>query len=198
MIPKYIYILALLAQLFACTNKQAAVDSPANAIDTSTKKTDLIKVETDDGCVFDTSVYKFTSEAILKYNPKLKYLWHKASQSASVLLDNGDSLQLHIGGCNHFEYQATLLTNINFSNKSQLFDKTAWLAKTFFSHGFEAKVPELITNRQISILDVEKSEKKQSYSFNDADMTVTNLILDNFSFEQRGRKTVIEILVYME
>jgi len=150
-----------------------------------------------DECIFDTSAYKFTTDALLKYSPKMKYRWDTATKSVNVRLDNGDSLTLHIGGCDHFGFQASLLTSTLFSDTVELFNKTKWLAKTFFYNGFEEKIPDLISKGHIKLYDVDHDEDSKTYTFENPDTTVTNLILDGFIFKKRGSKTLIDVGAYI-
>ncbi|RFS24731.1 hypothetical protein DVR12_05910 [Chitinophaga silvatica] len=62
-------------------------------------------------CVFDTSSYKFTSEKLYSYKSDIKFFWDSTNQEAITVLNDTDSLSLHIGGCNHFGYYVTFSTD---------------------------------------------------------------------------------------
>lgn len=149
----------------------------------------------DSDCIFDTSSYKFTTEALLKFDKTLQYKWDNEIKQAKAVLSNGDTLCLSIGGCNHFGYAATLVTKTPFNLTDSLLNKTRWLARTFFDNGFDS-YDRLIANNKFK-----KSEDSTPlYSRYDvilSDSIAENCIFDGFSFERQVNNTIIEVSGYI-
>lgn len=149
----------------------------------------------DSDCIFDTSSYKFTTEALLKFDKTVEYKWDNEIKQAKAVLSNGDTLCLSIGGCDHFGYAATLVTKTPFNETDSLLNKTRWLARTFFDNGFDS-YDHLIGNNKLK-----KSEDSTPlYSRYDvilSDSVAENCIFEGFSFEKQENNTIIEISGYI-
>lgn len=146
-------------------------------------------------CAFDTNTCQFTTEAILKFDPQLDVSYSNKLKQATAVLNNGDTLWLHIGGCNHFSYNAKLSTSIAFTDTTALTEKAKWLAQTFFEgSGFDLKYSECIDN---GLYEKAVSGKKKSayklYHIINPDTSQTNMIYDGFSFEKKENRVIIEI-----
>ena len=156
---------------------------------------DTINTSDDFDCIFDTSSYKFTTEALLKFDKALKYKWDNEIKQAKAVLSNGDTLCLSIGGCDHFGYTASLVTKTPFNSTDSLLNKTRWLAKTFFDDGFDS-YDQLIARNKFN-----KSEDSTPlYSRYDvilSDSIPENHIFEGFSFEKQENNTIIEISGYI-
>ncbi len=147
-------------------------------------------------CVFDTSTYQFTTQALRKHNPTQRFNWNKVRQEATVPFENGDTLILHIGGCNHFSYLAFYRTDsTKFDQEGYLFEKTKWLAETYFDNGFDEKYAHFITNKQYQLEDSKPGVRL--YSITDPDTTVTNRVYEGFYFKKTGERTEIRIYGYL-
>lgn len=146
-------------------------------------------------CVFDTSTYRFTTEALRKPNPEQPFTWDASQQQAVAPLGNGDTLILHIGGCTHFSYLAVYRTDsAKFHQEAYLFGKAKWLAETYFGGGFEEDYARFIANGQYQL--EESGPDIRRYSVAPADTTVTNRIFDGFYFKKNGNRTEIWIHGY--
>lgn len=71
-----------------------------------------------------------SQEALEKYRKDIKFSWSGKEKEAMTIFENGDTLLLHIGGCDHFISSATLLSSISFDDTKTLKEKSKWLAKT--------------------------------------------------------------------
>lgn len=148
-------------------------------------------------CVFDTSTYQFTTKALLNYNPKQRYIWNKTQQEAVVPFENGDTLILHIGGCNHFSYLAIYRTDsAKFNQDAYLFEKATWLVETYFDNGFDKKYAHFIANKQYQLEESEQPGLKL-YSIINPDTTVSNQVYEGFYFKKEGERTEIWIHGYL-
>jgi hypothetical protein len=147
-------------------------------------------------CVFDTSTYRFTTEALRKPNPHQPFTWDKAQQWAVAPLPDGDTLILHIGGCTHFSYLAVYRTDsAKFNQEAYLFDKTKWLAKTYFDDGFDEDYARFIANRQYQL--AESGPDIRWYAIANPDTAVTNRIFEGFYFKKNRNRTEIWIQGYV-
>jgi len=146
-------------------------------------------------CIFDTSAYQFTTQALLKHNPTQNYIWNKERQEAVAPLANGDTLILHIGGCNHFSYLASYRTDsAKFTQEEYLFDKVKWLAETYFDNGLDKEYPRFIANKQYRLEESEPDVKL--YSITNPDTTITNQVFEGFYFKKAAKRTEIWIHGY--
>ena len=147
-------------------------------------------------CVFDTSTYKFTTEILLKFDRKIHFTWDKNNQQAIVKFPKGDSLLVHVGGCDHFGYSAEYRTNAEaFSNQDYLMAKTKWLAKNFLDNGFGTNYLRFISNKQY-VLEKDESDWK-FYSVETDSLIAENEIYDGFDFKRIGKRTRISISGYI-
>jgi len=151
-------------------------------------------IEPDDDCIFDTSIYEFTTTAILKYDKELKIKWDNEKKEASTMFENGDSLYLSIGGCYHYAYNARLITGIDFKNEDLLLEKARWIARSFFDNGFEKDYDEYIRGGLFEKdQDISDNEYRFYYIIN-PNPTEEMQVFSGFSFKKiSDRTTEIEI-----
>ncbi|UIR57902.1 hypothetical protein LZQ00_08785 [Sphingobacterium sp. SRCM116780] len=110
---------------FSCTG---IAEKNATKVETSSKDTLVRALVVKDtskeivmdtaGCVFSNDIKGDTEKAIFAFNKGLKINWNKDHTRASVYLDNDDQLELSIGGCDHYSYDAYLKTAINYRDQS--------------------------------------------------------------------------------
>ncbi len=149
-----------------------------------------------DDCIFDTSSYKFTSEALLKYNKDLKFDWNDNDKVATTILENGDTFLLSIGGCNHFGYYGEIRTKSPFYLTDSLFSKARWIARIFFENYFE-EYDTYIENGRYKLNKEVSTDSIYFYNIERSDSIPENIILDGFSFEKQGNNTIIKIGGYI-
>ncbi|WP_340154053.1 hypothetical protein [uncultured Marivirga sp.] len=95
----------------------------------------------DSDCVFDLSTQ--TDDFIKEIEETETYTWDDSKKEATILLDNGDTLIAHRGGCNHFGVSGTLIKeNVRLENidKSYIIQSGIWIAERMFT---PANVKEL-------------------------------------------------------
>ncbi len=193
-----LFVLLGIAVVFGCTNVDRKEKATAVIIDSAKKVTSVdLVVPEDNDCVFDTSTYKFTTQALKKYKPNVKFTWDDIEKEAKATLAGGDTLILHIGGCNHFSYSATLLTEIPFSETKMLIEKSRWLAKTFFDGGFDTKYDSAISKGLFKQTEGLEKEDLKSFEIIDLDTTATNMIYEGFQFQKLDKRTKIVISGYI-
>lgn len=194
----YFYII-LFPIFYACTtgSENAVVqDSVKLAVTEVPYDTINLEIEEGDGCIFDTNIYQLTTEAVARYNSDLAYVWNSEQKEAIIEFENGDTLFLKIGGCDHFNYMARYRTDsLSFNNQALLLEKTKWIAKNFFSSRFDSNYAKFISNGDYK-LEQDDSTRKY-YSVNTDTTVMENEIYDGFSFEKIDGRTQIEILGYI-
>ncbi|AEA42660.1 hypothetical protein [Fluviicola taffensis] len=196
-------LLSIIIFSVACSSEQKKEKKENKSIVSNEKETES-NVDSNNGysdnieseCVFDTSTYKFTSEILLKFNPKIRFSWDKNNDQAIVKFPKGDSLLLHVGGCNHFGYSAEYRTNeAAFENQEYLMATTKWLAKNFLDNGFDTNYLRFISNKQYKLERDENDWK--FYSIEVDSLIQENEIYDGFDFKRVGKRTHISIGGYI-
>jgi hypothetical protein len=185
----------LIITALACNNSRP----PEKKTEPSAAKVpvDTIPV-TDNACVFDTSTYKFTTDALKKFNPHLGFAWRNEDETAVVPLSDRDTLFLHIGGCDHFLFQAVYRTDSSrFNDSVYFFKKTKWLAENFFSQGFDTKYAECISGELYKKEESEQPDLK-FYSIRDPDTTMTDHVYEGFSIRRLSARAEITIDGYVD
>ncbi len=188
----------LTAVIIGCSipnNKLSATNFTVDSLKEVTTK-DFAEMENND-CVFDTSTYKFTTQALKEYKANIKFTWNDIEKEAKTVMENGDTLTLHIGGCDHFSYAATLVTDIPFTETENLIAKAGWLAKTFFDGGFDTKYDSCISKGLFKEEELLEKENLKSYNIIDPDTAATNMIYEGFQFRKLKDKTKIAISGYI-
>ncbi len=197
---KLFHLFIFVTFIFSCDNDSAIKQKRQPSNDTVSSVTLDEENEShfeENDCVFDTSTYKFTTEALKKYRDNIKFAWDNKDNSATTILDNGDTLNISIGGCNHFGYSATLYSSIHFDNTKELIKKAHWLAKTFFDNGFDTKYDECIRKGQYEPSYNHDTINIKSFDIIDRDTSETNLIYEGFTFFRTGDRTKIVISGYI-
>jgi len=188
-----IFILLLLS----CSSEKASKEQKEQSIITKKSAINKQNVELTDECVFDTSTFKFTSQAIHKFNPTVKFHWDENEKRAILPLEDGDSLILHIGGCNHFSYWAKYRTDYSkFNDSIYLLNKAKWIAENFFDNGFDRNYVRFISDKKYYLENNGKPLMK-SYSIQADTSIQENEIYEGFYFMRDGERTEIWIHGYV-
>ena len=191
--PIFFLLVATIITGCSCkSGRQSHIASQSKKIDTAS-----IGQNTDEGsdCVFDTSMFKFTTEKLKEFNKGIIYTWDNTTKEATVKFPDDDTLKLSIGGCDHFGYTATYLTTSSkFYDQVFLNDKAKWLAKNFLGGGFDKKFVYCLSSNLYSI-DSSKHDSK-SLTIIDKDTSITNKIFEPILFELLGSRTKISVVGY--
>jgi hypothetical protein len=192
-----IVLFTILTLFLGCTRSPRSIDQTKSPDSIKTSQLEELKsLQEADDCVFDTSAFKFTSEALRKYDKNISFYWDEQEANAHVKLNDNDSLILHIGGCTHFSYQATFITDSStFQDTEYLLRKTRWLAETFFSNGFDAKYVYCI-EKKLYKEDKHSTESIKLYTIVDPDTTITDHVYEGWTFKKENGKTRISLLGY--
>jgi len=152
---------------------------------------------TGDGCVFDTTTFRITAAALKKFDPALRYSWRKKDGAAVVPMKNNDTLLLRIGGCNHYVVLAEYLTDSSkFDDESYCIEKVIWMARNFFSEGFDTKYVECIS-KKLYQRDTLPHPDAKWYYIQDPDTTVTDHVYDGFGISKTGSRAEIAVSGYI-
>ncbi|GAL85802.1 hypothetical protein Fluta_0656 [Sporocytophaga myxococcoides] len=193
---RHILSLILILLLVSCSSEKVSKEQQEQTI-TAKKSTINKHIEVSNDCIFDTSTFKFTSEAIHKFNPKIKFHWNENEKHAILPLEDGDSLILHIGGCNHFSYWAKYRTDYSkFNDSIYLLNKAKWIAENFFDNGFDKNYVRFITDKKYYQEDNGRPLMK-SYSIQTDKSIQENEIYEGFYFMRDGERTEIWIHGYV-
>jgi len=191
--PLFFLFVAVIIKGCSCnSSSQSHLASQSKKIDTAS-----MGQNTDEGsdCVFDTSMFKFTTEKLREFNKGIIYTWDNNKKEATVKFPDDDTLKLSIGGCDHFGYTATYLTaSSKFYDQVFLIDKAKWLAKNFLGGGFDKKFVYCISSNLYNI-DSSRYDSK-SLTIIDKDTSITNMIFEPILFELQGSRTKISVVGY--
>lgn len=85
-------------------------------------------------CIFDLSTQ---TDDFLKEKGVFKdYTWDDDKKEATIILDSGDILKAHRGGCVHFGMSGELILKdsvTSIENMDYWLDKATWIAKSLFN-----------------------------------------------------------------
>jgi len=190
---------AIMFIALGCSSNPAQ-NSPVETLakDTLLLDTTVAAIEEESDCVYDTSTFKFTTDAIKRYDANSRYFWDSQREEAVVLLEGHDTLHLRIGGCIHFAYSASLSTDIPFTDNEKLIAKTRWIAKTFFAQGFDVKYEDCFSKGLYKQTESYDSSNIKPFMIINSDTVTTNHVYEGFSFYNRGSRTEIVISGYLD
>lgn len=138
---KFITISCLGLLAFACNQKPAnEIDAPEEVIIDSTNSLTVphSHEHSSEGpeCMFNKDT---VTDVFLKNEPEfVNYTWNNETKEARVILENKDSLYIHVGGCQHYGVSATLTRVGNkekFTNHKYWISQALWIAERV--KGFE-------------------------------------------------------------
>ena len=197
------FIMLLLFSNCNETNIQQLIDETENKSDTFriTNKNILTEEDYDDltdysNCKYDTNTCAFTCKAMIRFDHRLNYTYSNRFKKAGAVLGNGDSIWVHIGGCNKFYYTAELISSIiPFESTTALTHKARWMAMSFFEgSGFDDKYKECIEKGYYEeIKSVENGSNIKQFKINDPDTLQNIMVFDGFTFENKGDRVKISI-----
>ena len=148
-----VIFLAILA--FSCGNKK---ERRSEALE----QKDLI---TEDDCIFDQSTQ--TDEFLKDIQALKSYVWDYESRTATILLENHDTLLISRGGCYDFGVSAEFRIRndtMNYKNWNMVFEKVLWIAKILESEFDYTRIKENIESNEIVI---ENYDGYDAVSFSD-------------------------------
>lgn len=161
---------------------------------------DTITATVDD-CIFDNDMERLTKDAVSEFDPALKGVWDTTTHQLTVNLRNGDRLQLMIGGCNHFIYDAYLETDIPFENTSELLQKMVWITSSFFGKGYGEDYQRIVDKKQYQLSRTEIDDNKDTvhyYDITEPSAEPDNMIREGFYLYDKGQKgAAIRVSFYM-
>lgn len=193
---KHLALIILVFILQSCTSttdKISTVDSTAKQFKDTAVPLTANEHQTDNDCVFDTSTFKFTTEAIKNYNPSLRYIWNDETKEATIWINQKDTLNLHIGGCDHFSYAATYSTDETvFETDSIMMSKIRWLAKSFFNNGFDKGFTDPIDKKQFRI---QRDGETKNVILKESN-AMTDHVYEPINIVKVGGRTTISMLAY--
>ncbi|TPN80979.1 SH3 domain-containing protein [Aquimarina algicola] len=117
----------------------------------------------EDDCVFD---FNTQTDDFLKEIPEFSnYVWDNKQKKATIKLDDGNTLIVTRGGCNHFSFYGNLLlekSELNLNDESKIFKKALWIAEKLFNKSDLNFINESLNKRNF---EIEQSENQKKYIF---------------------------------
>ncbi len=111
-----------------------------------------VNSESMDDCIFDQNTQ--TDEFLKGIKELQDYKWDSVSKTATVTLDNGDTLLIKRGGCNSFGVSAEfkiIKDTTDYSNWNNVFKKILWISKVLDTEFAFEKIKDEIDSNKISI-----------------------------------------------
>jgi hypothetical protein len=151
----------------------------------------------ENGCVFDTSTHKFTTTALKKFDPSIRYTWDSVNSHYVVALDGNDSLSLQIGGCNHFGYEAVYYTDSSrYEDEAFIVGKAKWMAQNFFSAGFDETYVACIS-KGLYKKENGADPGMKVYSIINPDTNTIDHVYEGWLVQKYGARTKISLIGYV-
>ncbi len=138
-----LFLLSATLCLASCGESTETTD----VVDTTATETDLSSAEPTPDCLFRVDTI---SDYFLKNQSEFKsYTWNEKSKEAKVLLTSGDSLYVHITGCNSISADAKLTRlkdKTPFTDSEHWFEEAMWIATHV--DGFEPAILQEIHDKK--------------------------------------------------
>jgi len=149
----------------------------------------LINCQEIEECVFDKTTQ--TDEFIRNKTKFTEYEWDNENKTATIKLENGETLKIFRGGCIHFGMSGELFTNFNSSKINDLdfwLDKSLWVSKNIFDNKDYEYLKEQLAKKDYHL---ERNE-------NSVYIFIPHEIYDEFSISVRmeGGKAVLYVGYY--
>ncbi|MCV9385067.1 hypothetical protein [Reichenbachiella ulvae] len=177
-------VLVLLVFVTSCSsthretaNQDSSVDSLLTAVVTE-QATDIIvpeekepeevepqEKEPEDDCIFDQSTQ--TDEFLKGIKELENYEWDDITKTATIPLDNGDTLYVSRGGCYSFGVSALLKTTQNtsqYADWNQVFEQALWMSEVLQS---EFAHEELKIDIESNKIEIESYDDQEVVTFSD-------------------------------
>ncbi len=142
-------------------------------------KTESESEFSEDDCVFDLNTQ---TDDFLKEIPEFSnYVWDNERKKATIKLNNGNTLIVTRGGCDHFSFYGNLLLNkseLNFNDESGILKKTLWIAEMLFHKSDYELIKKSLNNQDY---EIEKSENQYYLDFKNNAYCDMTLVIENLT-----------------
>jgi|GEM_PF-6705102 len=173
------------------STKGQSIDSAITLrADAGTIRRDTVTLVQDD-CIFDNDMERLSRDALSAYDATIQGVWDTTSRQLYVQLEGGDRLELRIGGCNHFIYEAYLETAIPFGHTSELLQKMVWITSSFFGKSYGTDYERIIASKAYKLQRTEQDEQHLTghyYEITEPVAEIDNVIREGFFLYDRGAK----------
>jgi len=164
---KYLIYFLILVSIISCNNTQTKEqDQIVNNEKTITDNLDIekeelkldsiieteIENEDDDDCIFDQTYQ--TDEFLKGKNEFENYIWDSISKTATIILDNNDTLLIRRGGCYSFGVSAEFRLRIDqtdYSNWNNVYERILWISKILESEFSYSNIKSEIDSSKVII-----------------------------------------------
>lgn len=131
--------------------------------ETESKEVEPEEVEPENDCIFDQSTQ--TDEFLKGIKELENYEWDDITKTATIPLNNGDTLYVSRGGCYSFGVSALLKTTQNtpqFTDWDQVFEKALWMSEVLQS---EFAHEELTSDIESNKTEIESYDDQEVVTF---------------------------------
>jgi len=151
----------------------------------------IIQTEQENDCIFDESTQ---TDDFLKNIPEFSnYIWNDELKTATIKLENGDTLIVKKGGCYHYSFYGKLIlknSNINFNLNDTIKKKALWIAKKLFEKSDFEFFEKSINEKNYEII---KNDNQIYITFNQEMWCDATLVIE----KKKNGKISIEIGYYI-
>jgi hypothetical protein len=140
-------------------------------------------------CVFDRTTQ--TDEFIIKKGKFTEYKWDNENKTATIKLENGETLKAFRGGCVHFGMSGEIFTEFDSSKINDLdfwLNKALWISKNLFDNKDYEYLKDKLTKKDYH----QERDENSIYIF------IPHEIYDEFSISVRmeDEKAVLYVGYY--
>lgn len=118
-----------------------------------------VQVEDSDDCIFDQLTQ--TDEFLKDIKELQNYKWNYDSRTATIILDNSDTLLITRGGCYHFGVTAEFrISNkeTDFTDWNNVYNKVLWIAKLLDKEFAYTQIKNEIDSHKVKFGEIENGE----------------------------------------
>jgi hypothetical protein len=136
---------------------QSLISDSSSQLDTA----DKINADTEnsDDCIFDQLTQ--TDEFLSNIKELQNYKWDYNTRTATIILDNRDTLLISRGGCYHFTVSAEfriINEEIDYSVWNNVFNKVLWIAKLLDEEFAYKEIKNEIDSNKVTFEKIENGD----------------------------------------
>lgn len=168
--------------------KEKGVSVQGESIENVASQNVTLENNAPEECIFDQATQ--TDEFLKDVNELKGYKWDYTSRTATYILEQGDTLLITRGGCNHFTVSAEFrLTNdkTDYADWNNVFKKALWIADALDNEFYSKELKKDIELKKVTI---------ENYDYADVASFENEMLVDNSYVIERilnPSRTVIKL-----
>ncbi|EPR71061.1 hypothetical protein ADICYQ_0652 [Cyclobacterium qasimii M12-11B] len=157
-----ILIILILGLQISCSKKASRNEtlvfnesehSPESGMQSTNQESNNIsEKETEDDCIFDLTTQ---SDEFIQHIPEFKnYTWNDSTKTATILLQNGDTLYAQRGGCYHFGISGKLVKlndDHSIDNIDHWLGEAKWISKRILDDSDYQELEQMIVSKNYDL-----------------------------------------------